>query len=202
MGKTSANNLSYDQSLPPFLARLHSQYNANNRAGPDPILASQRRATKPRSASEEAEDRPLILDDRGETVTGVSFGKDGQTTLDEVGRKDRILDGSTADSGDVDVHGGNLVSKISVSKKRRVGRIIREENDGNRAEGGNDEHEVDRRERNCTANEDTRSDAATKETLKISTGDGKRKSAMSSDSKIKKQKKKAKIQLSFEADED
>ncbi|CAK7264704.1 hypothetical protein SEPCBS57363_001215 [Sporothrix epigloea] len=202
MGKISANSLSYDQSLPPFLARLHSQYNANNRVGPDPILASQRRAAKPRSASEEAEDRPLVLDDRGETVTGVTFGKDGQTTLDEVERKDGELDGSTAGSGYVDAHGVDVVPDISVSRKRRVGRTIREDSDGTSAEGDNDEHKVDRRERKRTANEDPRSDAAVKDTENISTKDGKRKIAVSSDRKVKKQKKKAKLQLSFEEDED
>ncbi|KUI62324.1 hypothetical protein VP1G_09459 [Cytospora mali] len=75
--KITGKNLQYDQTLPPFLARLKGQHIADSES-PDPILASRRRAAKPRSASEEAEDAPLIVDDDGNVVQGMKKRKAGK----------------------------------------------------------------------------------------------------------------------------
>lgn len=127
MGKFNANNLSYSQDLPPFLAALHGQYSDRHGGGPDPILASQRRSAKKRSASEEAEDAPLVLDVHGDVVAGVAFGKDGTATMVEGeeeedekekdgGKKVKSIEGA--------MQGVDGVAGIGAGKKKRVGRVI------------------------------------------------------------------------------
>ncbi|KXJ97639.1 hypothetical protein Micbo1qcDRAFT_156591, partial [Microdochium bolleyi] len=80
--KINARNLTYDGTLPPFLARLHGQHSAasDRDGGPDPMLAARRRpGGKKRSASEEAEDAPLVVDEQGNVVSlpGQDGGGDG-----------------------------------------------------------------------------------------------------------------------------
>ncbi|CAK7275396.1 hypothetical protein SEPCBS119000_006672 [Sporothrix epigloea] len=193
MGKSSANSLFYDQNLPPFLARLQSQYDANNRDGPDPILAAQRRSAKKRSASEEAEDRPLILDDSGEIMTGVTFGREGQTTLEEVVQKK--VEGCFVGNGDSYAR----ATEVSLGRKKKLGRIIREDSDGNSDEGHNDEQNANRRKRKCTVDGDLQ--AAAMELTNNKCNKDRRRNTASGD-KIKKQKTRRKVQLSFEGDED
>ncbi|CAK7232090.1 hypothetical protein SCUCBS95973_008144 [Sporothrix curviconia] len=210
MGKFNANSLSYDQSLPPFLARLHGQYNGGNRDGPDPILAAQRRAAKKRSASEEAEDAPLVLDDHGDVVAGVTFRKDGKATMDEAETEEDGADGiGPVGSGGASTSAREVdaVAGIGAGKKKRVGRVIGggsdNEEDKKDNDKGNDNASTDRRKRKRMADEDTKD--ATEKNAKDKDGkDDKGKTAASSGSKgmKDKKKKKKKIQLSFEDDED
>lgn len=81
--KITAKNLTYDNALPPFLARLRGEQSA--RRGPDPILAAQRRPGQKRSASEEAEDAPVVVDEDGNVV----YLKDGLSTRSEGERDER-----------------------------------------------------------------------------------------------------------------
>lgn len=139
-GKINPKNLLYDRSatLPPFLARLHAQHAPGNFDGPDPILAARRRPTgKKRSGSEEAEDAPLILDERGEVLEGVVVGGDGSL-------KEKVVKGTTSDgkddgeqegagAGDEKAEGDKVKEEekqqennvgIGASKKRKVGKVI------------------------------------------------------------------------------
>ncbi|KAF7558331.1 hypothetical protein G7046_g5824 [Stylonectria norvegica] len=92
--KITAKNLSYDTSLPPFLAALRAQ--AAGVSGPDPILAAQRRAAKKRSSSEEAEDNPLVVDEDGNVVDlevdddGVTQKKEPDSKAAVFGRKRKV----------------------------------------------------------------------------------------------------------------
>ncbi|KAL2015641.1 hypothetical protein VTK56DRAFT_5062 [Thermocarpiscus australiensis] len=75
--KITPKNLHYESTLPPFLARLRGQAaSETDPDAPDPILAARRRPGKPRSASAEAEDAPLVVDEHGNTVD-VAVGADG-----------------------------------------------------------------------------------------------------------------------------
>lgn len=116
--KITSKNLSYNSSLPPFLAALHAQ--AGNSTGPDPQLAKQRRAAKKRSASEEAEDVPLVVDEQGNAVA-VEVEKDGTVRKTE----------STQDSDKLaETEGGHSSAKKDETKagfgvrKRRTGRLV------------------------------------------------------------------------------
>lgn len=128
--KITSKNLSYDDTLPPFLARLRGQH-AASASEPDPILASRRRAAKPRSASEEAEDAPLVVDEEGqEVLRGVTVGKDGVVTEElEAGGGD--VNGEGGDDGSL--KGKEKGAGIGGSKKRKVGKVV----------GGGDEEEED-----------------------------------------------------------
>lgn len=131
--KITGKNLHYDSTLPPFLARLKGQHLADADS-PDPILASRRRAAKTRSASEEAEDAPVIVDDDGNVVQGMKLGVDG-TVKESEGRdaKPREEGGGAADEREGEVGGGEKaentdreerVAAIGGSKKRKAGKVV------------------------------------------------------------------------------
>lgn len=127
-GKITGKNLHYDQTLPPFLARLHGQ-NVVDSDSPDPVLAARRRAAKPRSASEEAEDAPLVVDDDGNVVKGLEFGKDG-TVKESEASKGEEEEGETGELKDtVKEPEAEKVAAIGASKKRKVGKVIGGEDD-------------------------------------------------------------------------
>lgn len=129
--KITSKNLSYDDSLPPFLARLRNQH-AASAAEPDPILASRRRAAKPRSASEEAEDGPLVVDEEGVTVSGVTVGKDGVVTEEKVDGDDGA--GATEEK-DTDKGKEEKVAAIGAGRKRKVGKVVGGDDEENKEEG-------------------------------------------------------------------
>lgn len=126
--KITGKNLHYDQSLPPFLARLKGQH-AADADSPDPILASRRRQAKPRSASQDAEDAPLIVDDDGNVLAGVEVAVDGTvtTTNQEAGgpgadgNEDSTETGGSKDGG---ARPEDKVATIGGSKKRKLGKVV------------------------------------------------------------------------------
>ncbi|KAI1743489.1 hypothetical protein F4680DRAFT_346286 [Xylaria scruposa] len=126
--KITSKNLSYDNSLPPFLARLRGQQTAHS--GPDPILAAQRRPGQKRSASEEAEDAPVVVDEDGNVVylkDGVldeegSSAPKGENNKEEPGLDNKEEEGDLAQSKEKE-----RVAGIGASRKRKVGRVIGEE---------------------------------------------------------------------------
>ncbi|KAF2968864.1 hypothetical protein GQX73_g4684 [Xylaria multiplex] len=128
--KITSKNLTYDSSLPPFLARLRGQQAAHS--GPDPILAAQRRPGQKRSASEEAEDSPVVVDEHGNVVSlkdGLLEAEDGIAQHDKTevreengeGRADpdHSVEGDAAQSKEKE-----KVAGIGASRKRKVGRVI------------------------------------------------------------------------------
>ncbi|KAH8780850.1 hypothetical protein F5883DRAFT_538894 [Diaporthe sp. PMI_573] len=135
--KITGKNLQYDQSLPPFLARLKGQHAADSDS-PDPILASRRRQAKPRSASQDAEDAPLIVDDDGNVLAGVEVAADGTVTANQEdgpgagGNEDSTETGGSKDG--VADRPEDKVAMIGGSKKRKLGKVV-----GADAEGGKQE---------------------------------------------------------------
>lgn len=123
--KINSKNLSYSSDLPPFLARLRGQHQQQRDSdSPDPILAARRRAARPRSASEEAEDAPLVVDENGNTVTFPS-GADEEISNETKGEG---IDGKDDQKRD---NTKEKIAGIGASKKRKVGRVV----------GGDDEKE-------------------------------------------------------------
>ncbi|KAK8101125.1 uncharacterized protein PG998_007467 [Apiospora kogelbergensis] len=117
--KITAKNLSYDQTLPPFLARLRGQHQAPG-DGPDPILAARRRTARVRTASEEAEDAPLVLDEAGNVVDmnadelpGKEDDADAKMKKSEKEEEEKKEQQPTKEA-----------AAIGASKKRKVGRVI------------------------------------------------------------------------------
>ncbi|KAI0187714.1 hypothetical protein EV127DRAFT_142263 [Xylaria flabelliformis] len=127
--KVTSKNLSYDNSLPPFLARLRGQQTAHS--GPDPILAAHRRPGQKRSASEEAEDAPVVVDENGNVVylkDGVLDEEDGSAQKDENNKEEPGSDNKEEEEGDLaQSKEKERVAAIGASRKRKVGRVIRED---------------------------------------------------------------------------
>ncbi|TEA14549.1 hypothetical protein C8034_v002253 [Colletotrichum sidae] len=119
--KITAKNLSYDTNIPPFLRALHAQA-AGNSADPDPILSKRRRAGKKRSASEEAEDAPLVVDDEG-NVVDVRVDKDGAVEESQAVKEDG--EERRADANE-DKRDAEKLAGIGGSKKRKAGKVIGE----------------------------------------------------------------------------
>ncbi|EHK20617.1 uncharacterized protein TRIVIDRAFT_49169 [Trichoderma virens Gv29-8] len=108
--KINSKNLSYNSSLPPFLAALRAQ--ASGASGPDPILSAQRRSGKKRSSSEEAEDVPLVVDENGNTIEDLKGAEDG--TLETEQNKTNKAESEP--------------TKASIGgRKRKVGKVIGED---------------------------------------------------------------------------
>jgi hypothetical protein len=168
--KITSKNLSYSSDLPPFLAALHAQ--AGNTTGPDPLLARQRRAVKKRSASEEAEDVPLVVDDLGNAVA-VDVEKDGT-----VKEKETTGDAATEEAEEVakDAASKKTEGKAEFgARKRKAGKVIRDD----------DEQEPKQKTDEAVSKTDSKPEAPS-----------------TSDSKEKKPKKKAKkIKLSFDEED-
>ncbi|KAI2636250.1 hypothetical protein GGS26DRAFT_588853 [Hypomontagnella submonticulosa] len=186
--KITSKNLSYSSDLPPFLARLRGhQEQQRDSDSPDPILAARRRAVRPRSKSEEAEDAPLVVDETGNTVafpSGADADTDGDTP--DAGHGD--FDGKNASEIDTGKEKGKekeKVAGIGAGKKRKVGRVV-----------GGDEEEVE--EKNVAKATDRARDNNSK-TKKEKEG----KSSTDAKSGMKQGRKKAKkIKLSFGDDAD
>ncbi|RYP21048.1 hypothetical protein DL765_002455 [Monosporascus sp. GIB2] len=132
--KITSKNLTYDTTLPPFLARLRGQQRQYSEDGPDPILAARRRPQgKPRSASEEAEDAPVVVDDRGNVVQlrdGAIVDDDGDAGVgqDEGGAEVEKADGDAAEKRDDEEEArkrdAEKVAGIGAGKKRKAGRVV------------------------------------------------------------------------------
>ncbi|KAK3374611.1 hypothetical protein B0H63DRAFT_253915 [Podospora didyma] len=124
MSKINAKNLQYNTSLPPFLARLRGEQAARDFDGPDPILAAQRRPTKPgRTGSEEAEDAPLVVDEHGHAVDGavVQVGKDGTVTA---APGPESSEPEQKDTSRATEEKENAAATAAGRKKRKVGKVI------------------------------------------------------------------------------
>ncbi|KFH42604.1 hypothetical protein ACRE_066710 [Hapsidospora chrysogenum ATCC 11550] len=119
--KITSKNLSYSSDLPPFLRALHAQAGSSD----EPSTTGQRRSTKKRSGSEEAEDAPLVVDEDGNVVDVevdkegvVKGGGDGDATVDDAR-------GGGEDGGGKKEAAGSGKPAIG-SRKRKVGRVIGE----------------------------------------------------------------------------
>lgn len=180
--KITAKNLQYNQILPPFLAKLRGEEaNARSHGGPDPILAAQRRIGKPRSASAEAEDAPLVVDEHGNVVDlaaledGADEGGDGTGTNPAAGEEENKSEGPSKEGPDKE--GKKEESGISgLKKKRKLGKVVGAERD--------DEHDEEGGSKKATATEKSSSSST-----KPKSGNDKK-------------KKTKKIKLSFYDDEE
>ncbi|KAL6693032.1 hypothetical protein J3F84DRAFT_82867 [Trichoderma pleuroticola] len=122
--KINAKNLSYNSSLPPFLAALRAQ--TSGASGPDPILSAQRRGGKKRSSSEEAEDVPLIVDENGNTIEDLKVNKDG--TVEETPNEDADKGANDGTEQNKTNKGEPEPAKASIGgRKRKVGKVIGED---------------------------------------------------------------------------
>ena len=197
MSKFNPKNLHYYSAPPPFLARLKGETSSiYDPSRPDPILSSHRRAAKPRSASEEAEDLPVVVDERGEVVEGVVVGKDGdfKGMKDEgKGEGDKKSGEGTEGQGEGEGNEGEkkeVMARIGAGgagKKRKV-RVV-----GGDADDGEDNDDKQR------VGDNKRREVKTGKTSEKGDEEGAKSEAGTA--KPAKTKKAKKIKLSFGEDE-
>ena len=126
--KITSKNLAYEDKVPPFLAALRAQ--ASGSSGPDPLLASRRRATKKRSKSEEAEDAPLVVDEHGNQVS-LDLGADGEPTGSDAARAPEAAAAGAETTAAEDTAAArqetDRVAGIGGSRKRKAAKVIKDE---------------------------------------------------------------------------
>jgi len=120
MSKITAKNLSYDTTLPPFLARL--QANNSSRDGRHEYDVA--RPKKARNAEEDAEAEPVVFDEEtGETLTKEEW--ETREKGEEVAVAEKAEGETTKDGTDK-----NTVAAIGLNKKRKVGKVVGGDEDG------------------------------------------------------------------------
>lgn len=129
MSKITPKNLSYDSTLPPFLARLQ----ANNSSRDDRHEFAIARPKKARNPEDEAEDEPVYFDEEsGDTMTKSDWeareaGKEAEKDI-----KEQSEDAATKPKKE-ELNKKEKVAGIGVGKKRKVGKIVGGEEDGETA---------------------------------------------------------------------
>jgi hypothetical protein len=169
MSKITPKNLSYDSTLPPFLARLQSAPQERNEF-------QAARPKKQRTAEDEAEDEPVYFDEgSGETLTKREWEeKDNAEEAKAEEGKEVTGDGENK-VGEIK-EGKKKVAAIGVGKKRKVGKVV-----------GGDEEEDD----------DTAPNPKTSKVVKLE-GEGKKTDAAKSKGKTAKKGKKIKLSFGDE----
>lgn len=120
MSKITSKNLHYDDSLPPFLARLK----ANNAASDGRHEYTVARPKKARTAEDEAEDEPVYFDERsGETLTKSEW--EAREAGFEEGKEGEKADGEeSAVKAELGKEGKEKVAAIGGGKKRKAGKVV------------------------------------------------------------------------------
>ena len=142
-GKIKSKDLSYDQSLPPFLQRLHAQ-----KAGRGDTDRHERDITRPKRAKDpNDDDGPTVVDESGETLTKDEVqhltGK-SDDTINAIGNE--AGDGNPQASSDpVDTQSAENAKELkrpeqkltdgTAQKKRKAAKVVGDEEDGGQGSG-------------------------------------------------------------------
>jgi len=120
MSKITPKNLHYDDTLPPFLARLR----ANNASQDGRHEYHVARPKKARNAEDEAEDEPVYFDEgTGETLTKTEWeAKDA--AVDTETEQGEGKNGAGTEGVKDSTGSKEKVAAIGSSKKRKGGKII------------------------------------------------------------------------------
>ncbi|KAE9373485.1 hypothetical protein N431DRAFT_338719 [Stipitochalara longipes BDJ] len=120
MSKITPKNLHYDDTLPPFLARLR----ANNASQDGRHEYHVARPKKARNADEEAEDEPVYFDEgTGETLTKTEWEAKDAALEAEVGHGG-VNDGAECAEGTDPKENKEKLAAIGSSKKRKTGKVV------------------------------------------------------------------------------
>ena len=129
-GKIKSKDLQYDNSLPPFLQKLHAQ-NAATGDGD----RHERPAPRPKKANaHDEDDEPTVVDEAGETVSKAELEKMTSTASGEgenlktVGEESAEPKGSGAIQDAVQ-RSDQKVTEGTATKKRKVAKVVGDENE-------------------------------------------------------------------------
>jgi len=123
MSKITPKNLHYDDTLPPFLARLRA--NNASRDGREEYHVA--RPKKARNAEEEAEDEPVYFDEgTGETLTKTEWEAKDAALEAQAGKGEASGDkeGLELEEGKEAKESKEKLAAIGSSKKRKAGKVV------------------------------------------------------------------------------
>jgi hypothetical protein len=123
MSKITPKNLHYDNSLPPFLARLQ----ANNASHDGRHEYHVARPKKARNAEEEAEDEPVYFNEgTGETLTKDEWEAQEAALEADAGKGENNGDKEGAEpwEGKETKESKEILAAIGSSKKRKAGKVV------------------------------------------------------------------------------
>lgn len=121
MSKITPKNLSYDTTLPPFLARMQ----ANNASLDGRHEFQAARPKKPRNAEEDAEDEPIYFDEgTGESLTKGEWELREKAEAEEEGNGGEGENEGGIKNEEVKVKEMEKVAAIGVGRKRKAGKVI------------------------------------------------------------------------------
>jgi hypothetical protein len=120
MSKITPKNLHYDDTLPPFLARLRTN-NASQDGRHEYHVA---RPQKARTAEDKAEDEPVYFDEgTGETLTKTEWEAKDAALETEAGQGEGKDEARTEGAKDMRVS-TEKIAAIGSSKKRKAGKVV------------------------------------------------------------------------------
>jgi hypothetical protein len=127
MSKITPKNLHYDNSLPPFLARLQAN-NASQDGRHEYHVARPKRA---RNAEEEAEDEPVYFDEgTGETLTKTEWeAKEAEDVEKGDGESTANKEGVKPEGGKELKESKEKLAAMQSYKKRKAGKVVGKEDD-------------------------------------------------------------------------
>lgn len=127
MSKITPKNLSYDSTLPPFLARLQAANQGNDRH-----QFSVARPKKQRTAEDEAEDEPVYFNEEsGETLTKSEW-ESKEEEESKFGEADGVAEavgngagtGEKTEEGERNEREREKVAAIGGARKRKAGKVV------------------------------------------------------------------------------
>ena len=121
MSKIKSKDLSYDNTLPPFLQRLHDQ-----KAGRGDTDRHERAVARPRRANDpDAEDDgPTVVDESGEVVNKEEFAQLGETKSHVEVEREAVSSEKGENVVDAVKRAEQGVTDGLATKKRKAGRIV------------------------------------------------------------------------------
>ncbi len=121
MSKITPKNLSYDSTLPPFLARLQANNNSTSRDGHHEFSIA--RPKKERSKEDQAEDEPLYFNEEtGESLT-VAEWQAREKEAEANDEEDKGA-GGVKENDKEEKDCKEKMAAIGASKKRKAGKVV------------------------------------------------------------------------------
>ncbi|KAK5698757.1 hypothetical protein LTR97_006405 [Elasticomyces elasticus] len=142
MSKIKAKDLSYGQSLPPFLQRLHDQ--KAGRGDTDRHERPLARNMGKKGGGNEDDDGPTVVDESGEMVSKEEYAElekaEGGNVKDEgVDDKGVVMAGALPSPPEEERLDGSVTVGV-MTKKRKMAKVVGDDNDGEQGEKEETEH--------------------------------------------------------------
>ncbi|KAK3653973.1 hypothetical protein LTR56_004385 [Elasticomyces elasticus] len=137
MSKIKAKDLSYDQSLPPFLQRLHDQKAGRGDADRHERPLARNMGKK---GGGDEDDGPTVVDESGEMVSKEEYAElekkdtDGSVKGEDVDDKGVVMAGALPAVGEEEGRIDGSMTVGVMTKKRKMAKVVGDDNDDEQGE--------------------------------------------------------------------